>query len=102
MHTPSAGKAVHILLGIFNRKIIWPRPLRAIGNHQTVALLCNSIGLSPPRLHYDRAANYGSIIIHLSLLWPVRLQDPDFTARALSLSLSRHGGPAVWLRDHLP
>ena len=63
MHTPSAGKAVHILLGIFNRKIIWPRPLRAIGNHQTVALLCNSIGLSPPRLHYDRAANYGSIIV---------------------------------------
>ena len=23
----------------------------------------NGIGISPPRLHYDRAANYGSIII---------------------------------------
>ena len=49
-------------------------PLRAIGNHQTAALQCSSIGIPPPRLHCGRAANYGSIIVPLRLSLPARVR----------------------------
>ena len=37
-------------------------------------LAYSSIGISPPRLHYGRAANYGSIIVPLRLSLPDRLR----------------------------
>ena len=63
---------------------------------------CSSIGIPPPRLHCDRAANYGSIIVRLSLSSPARLQGPGFAALALSLCLSRLRGPAAWLKGSSP